>query len=295
VSRRIGWGVLGAAHIAGKAVMPAIAASGNGRIVALASRSAARARELISPFPGARVVESYDALLADPAVDAVYIPLPNQLHREWSLRALEAGKHVLCEKPIALTAVEAEEMAVAAKSSGRHLMEAFMYRFHPGVRAFVAGLRDPLHVAASFGFTVRRPDDIRLQAAMGGGALLDVGCYTISIARWILGEPEQVWARARIRNGVDVTTTALLEFRGGATASVWSSVESAEIQEVTVITRDAVHRRAPAFNARDGDDPYKLMVESFGDSVLNGRPVAIPLEESIANMRTLDRIREVSS
>ncbi len=292
--RRIGWGVLGAAHIAGRAVLPAIVASSNGLLVAMASRSTERAREMLSAYPEVRVLDSYEALLADAEIDAVYNPLPNHLHKEWTLRALDAGKHVLCEKPLALNAREAEEMAAAARAAGRHLMEAFMYRFHPDMSTFLEGLHDSLHVAASFGFTVKRPDDIRMQAPLGGGALLDVGCYTVSVARWILGEPEHVWARSTIRNEVDVTTSALLDFRGGATAAVWSSLESAEIQEVTVITREGVHRRAAAFNTRERHDPYRLMVESFADSVLEDRPVAIPLEESIANMRTLDRIREAA-
>ncbi len=290
--RRVGWGVLGAASIARKAVLPAIAESGNGRLVAMASRSQERAREMLLRHPDAHVLESYDALLADPGVDAIYNPLPNHPHREWTLRALAAGKHVLCEKPLALNAPEAEEMAAAAHASGKHLMEAFMYRFHPGMQEFISELREPLHVAASFGFTVRRPDDIRLQASTGGGALLDVGCYTVSVARWILGEPENVWAQSRLQNGVDVTTSALLTFPGGATAAAWSSLESAEVQELTVITRTDVLRRAPAFNTREQHDPYRLMVESFADSVLHEKPVAIPLEESIANMRVLDRIRE---
>lgn len=287
---RVGWGILGAAHIAGRALLSAIDASGNGRIVAMASRDPARAREMLAPYRKARIAESYESLLADPDVDVIYNPLPNHLHREWTLRAFDAGKHVLCEKPLALNANEAEEMAAAARASGRHLMEAFMYRFHPAMRAFVSELRDPLHVHASFGFTVRRPDDIRLQAELGGGALLDVGCYTVSVARWILGEPETISARSTMRGGVDISTAALLTFPGDATAAVWSSFESAEVQEVMAITRDGVHRRVKAFNTREEHDPYRLMVESFGESVLHDRPVAIPLEESIANMQVLDRI-----
>jgi len=287
--------VLGAAHIARGALLEAIAASRNGEVVAMASRDPARAREMLGPYPDARVLESYDSVLADPRVDVVYNPLPNSLHREWTLRALEAGKHVLCEKPIGLNAGEAEEMEAAASASGKHLMEAFMYRFHPAMREFVTSARGAIHVEASFGFQVREVSDIRVQQALGGGALLDVGCYTVSFARWILGEPEYVGARSTIRNGVDVTTSALLGFAGGATASAWCSLESAEIQEVTVITPESVQRRTTAFTSRkDPDDPYQLMVESFGDSVIHDRPVAIPLSESIANMRVLDRIAEAS-
>jgi xylose dehydrogenase (NAD/NADP) len=133
-------------------VLPAIASSSNGRLVAIASRNRARAEEMASGHAGARVLESYDAVLADPEVDAVYIPLVNDLHKPWTMRALDAGKHVLCEKPLAMDAVEAEEMAAAAHSSGKVLMEAFMYRFHPRVKDFVARLHEPMYVQASFGF-----------------------------------------------------------------------------------------------------------------------------------------------
>jgi D-xylose 1-dehydrogenase (NADP+, D-xylono-1,5-lactone-forming) len=239
----------------------------------------------------ARASESYEALLADPDVDAVYIPLVNNIHKEWTLRALAARKHVLCEKPLAMNATEAEEMAAAAASSGMHLMEAFMYRFHPRTRAFIDELHDPLHVQASFGFSLEDRSNYRLQPELGGGALLDVGCYTVSIARWILGEPEDVLARARVE-GVDMTVSALLQFSGGRTASLWASFESPEEQEVTVVTAESVHRLATPFTSTEEADSYQVMVESFADSVLKDVPVAIPPAESIANMRVLDRIRE---
>ena len=288
------WGMLGAARIAERALLDAFAASRNGRLVAVASRSPDKARALVAEHPDVRVVEGYDALLADAGIDAIYNPLPNSLHKEWSIRALEAGKHVLCEKPIALDAAEAEEMAAAATAAKRHLMEAFMYRFHPAVRELVANARDAIHVSSQFGFKAGDEADIRLQASLGGGALLDVGCYTVSVARWILGEPVDVVAVARVRDGIDLTTSALLIFSGGRTASLWSSVESPAIQEVTVITPGGVLRRSPAFNSREDHDPYQLMLESFGDSVLHSRPLEIPMSESIANMRVLDAIRQAA-
>lgn len=247
---------------------------------------------MLEPYRGASVVDSYEALVADPGIDAVYNPLPNSLHREWTLRALDAGKHVLCEKPIGIDAHEAQEMAAGAERAGRHLMEAFMYRFHPAMREFVEGVREPLHVSATFGFTAGDPHDIRLQAGLGGGALLDVGCYTVSVARWLLGEPEDVSATARFAGDVDMTIAALLTFAGGTTASLWASLESPEEQDLKVVTRSGVLARRPPFTAyRDPHDPYQLMVESFADSILHDRPIAIPLGESIANMRALDRIR----
>ncbi|MGZ6299348.1 MAG: Gfo/Idh/MocA family protein [Candidatus Limnocylindria bacterium] len=287
--------MLGAAWIAGVAVLPAIAASSNGRLVAIAARDAERARQMASPYPGLGVLDSYEAVLADPGVDAVYVPLVNSAHRQWTLRALEAGKHVLCEKPLAMNAREAEALAAAAASSGKLLMEAFMYRFHPRLAALVGGLRDPMYVHATFGFKLEDASNYRLKADLGGGALLDVGCYVVSVARWILGEPSRVLARSRFAHGVDMTTSALLQFDGGATAAVWSSFESPEEQGLAVVTREGVERLERPFTTRDESDPYQLMVESFAKSVIDRIPAAIPLSESIANMRVLDRIRAAAA
>jgi len=235
-------------------------------------------------------------VLEDPEVDAVYIPLVNTLHREWTLRALASGKHVLWEKPLGMNAAEAEEMATAARDARVHLMEAFMYRFHPRAQAFVASVRDALYVHATFGFNLSDPSNYRMHASLGGGALLDVGCYTVNVSRWILGEPDGVLATLKRDrsggDGVDTTVTGLLHFAGGATASVWASFDSPEGQELVVVESERTQRLAMPFSAwRDPDDPYQLMVESFADSVMENRPVAISPEDSIANMRVLDRIR----
>ena len=280
--------MLGAAGIADSAVMPAIRASSNGRLVAIASRDQARARDFASRHAVARVSASYEALLGDSEVEAVYIPLVNSQHKEWTLRAVAAGKHVLCEKPLGMNAGEAEEMGAAADKAGVLLMEAFMYRFHPRPRAFITELRDPMYVHASFGFTLKDPQNVRMKKELGGGALLDVGCYAVSVARWILGEPDGVaaWARG---DEVDMTVSALLHFPGGATASVWASFESPEEQELAVVTKGGRERLEGPFSSRD-PDPYRLMVESFGESVIEGRPAAIPVGESVANMRVLDWI-----
>jgi xylose dehydrogenase (NAD/NADP) len=275
-------------------VLPAIAASSNGRLVALASRSPERARAMLAPYGAAHAVDSYEGLLDRGDVDAVYIPLTNNLHVEWTVRALAAGKHVLCEKPLAMNAAQAEEMASAATRADRLLMEGFMYRFDPRAREFVERVRDPLHVQVSFGFRLHG-DNFRFDAALGGGALFDVGCYTVSMAHWILGEPEQILAWGRMRDGIDMTAAALLISDQGRTASVWASFESPEAQEVTVVSRDAVHRLDRPFTSDGSGLSYRLMVESFADSVLQNRPAEIPLSESIANMRTLDRIRAAFS
>ena len=264
--------------------------------MSIASRNAERARELASFHSFVRVGASYEEVLDDPEVDAVYIPLVNSLHREWTLRSLSAGKHVLCEKPLAMNASEADEMAGAADRARLLLMEAFMYRFHPRTRGFVESLQHPLHTNAWFGFTLSDPSNYRARAALGGGALLDVGCYAVSATRWILGEPDEVFARIR-RGGsghdsVDMSVAALLHFPEGATASLWVSFESPEVQGLEVVERGATKSLEKPFTWRDTDNPYVLMVESFGRSVIEDQPLAIPTSESVANMRVLDRIRE---
>jgi len=290
--------VLGAAWIAGRAVLPAIAASRNGRLVSIASRDPERARAMAAQHSIDKVARNYDDVLADSDVEAVYIPLVNNLHREWTERSLAAGKHVLCEKPLGMSAEEATLMADASRHSGKLLMEAFMYRFHPRMRAFVEGLRGeerPLHVQASFGFPLSDASNYRLRPELGGGALLDVGCYTVSVARWLLGEPDTVLARARFdqKTGVDMSVSSLLHFASGGTASLWCSFESAEEQGVTAVTKKGTYTLERPFTAgQDPHDPYQLMVESFADSVGNGTEPEVSLEESIANMRVLDRIRE---
>ena len=294
--KRIGWGILGAAWIAERAVIPAIAASRNGRLVTIASRDHRRAEKFAAEHAIERVAQDYDAVLRDPGVDAVYVPLINSLHLEWTLRAFAAGKHVLCEKPLGMNAGEAMRMASAASDAGLLLMEAFMYRFHPRMQRFVDDLRgeDLLHVYSSFGFSEQDLGNYRMKPELGGGALLDVGCYTVNVARWLLGEPETVVAQARMhpQAHVDVSTTALLRFGGGASASLWCSFESAEEQRLIVVSSKRTSINERPFSAwRDPEDPYQLMVESFADSVLHGRPVALPIEDTIANMRVLDQVR----
>jgi len=251
----------------------------------MASRDLERGRSL---FDG-RVFGDYAKLLADPEVDAVYLPLPNSLHREWALRALAAGKHVLCEKPLALTAAEAEEMAAAARNAGRLLMEAFMYRFHPRIRSVVAGLQEdpPTELWASFGFPLDAPANYRLDPALGGGALLDVGCYTIDLARWILGEPDWVEAIGRIA-GVDMTVSMTLGFASGARAHLLASFDTPEVQELRA---GKVLLENPFTAWRDPVDPYQAMVEEFSAAALGGLPAPLPLEDSIANLRVVDGVR----
>ena len=252
-SDRVRIGILSTANIARKAVGPAVQACDGAELVAVGSRDEGRARAFADELGIERAHGSYEALLDDPGVDAIYVALPNALHERWTVRALEAGKHVLCEKPLAPTAAACLRMGEAAHEAGRVLMEAFMYRFHPRVLAAITAVREGRVgrvslVDAAFTFRVRRQDDIRLSAALAGGALLDVGCYTVDAARRLLGEqPETVVAVARFgaghdgepqaadgatsragapedRYGVDLETAGLLRFPSGAIATVRSAL-----------------------------------------------------------------------
>ena len=324
VRDRLRWGVLGNATIARRCVIPAIQSSSNGEVLTLASRSPEAARVTAEAHAIPRLYPSYDAVLADPDVDAVYIPLPNHLHRPWTLKALAAGKHVLCEKPLACSAAEAAEMGAAADRHGRLLMEAFMYRFHPRsrrVRDLVTSgaIGRPCLVHATFCFAMD-PQVLadgtapRLRPEMGGGALLDLGCYGVSVARWLLGaEPTEVQAMALYHpGGADLTTIAALRFGDDALATVEASFVAGLRQTYSITgDRGSVELPHDAFIPWEKDaeltvrgpddergtrevvpgvDEYRLMVEHFADAAAGRAPLAYRWEESLANMRVLDAI-----
>src|SRR5579885_709344 len=207
------WGVLSTAKIGLNATIPGIQKSRNGRLAAIASRDLARAEAVAAREPGAKVYGSYDALLEDPEIEAVYIPLPNALHVEWTIRAAEHGKHVLCEKPLAPTAADVRRMIDACDRAGVLLMEAFMYRFHPQIRWALEQLRqgrigDVRLVRSAFHFDISaRPQDIRLQAALAGGSLMDIGCYPLNFARAVFGgAPVGAAAQVVVTPGAEVET-----------------------------------------------------------------------------------------
>ncbi len=319
MTRKLKWGVLGAANI-GRKVIPAIQASSNGEVVALASRDMQKGRAYAAELGIPRLHEGYEALLADPGVEAIYNPLPNSMHAEWTIRAAEAGKAVLCEKPLARTAAEAQQMVDACARLGVPLMEAFMYRFHPQnvrVRALLAegAIGEVGQVRAGFGFRMHplNPANVRLQSALAGGALMDVGCYAVNASRTVFGaEPLRAtaWRNVDARFGVDVSLAGVLEYADGRFATVdcsftsgysgWYMVIGSEgtievpraftpqQDETVVVITDAKNRRREERFA--GIDQYRLMAEAFASAVLAGEPVPWSPADAVNNMRAIDAL-----
>ena len=316
MDRKVNWGILGCAGIAEKAFIPAVRESRNGVLAGIAARDENRARDWAGRFGFLKSHRTYQELVEDPGIDAVYNPLPNDLHAEWSIRAMRAGKHVLCEKPMAMNAGEVREMIGAAEAGGVLLMEGFMYKFHPQMEKTLALIREgkigevrAIHSSFTFQFE-RDGANYRWFSAMGGGALYDVGCYTTSVARLVFGaEPVSVFATARIdpATGVDMTTAAVLEFPGGRFAHCDSSFEAHFQSRLLAVGTEGTLALDRAFSAKDfetaieviqGDakeavripqaNMFTLMVEHFGDALLGRAPLLYPPEDAFGNMRAID-------
>jgi D-xylose 1-dehydrogenase (NADP+, D-xylono-1,5-lactone-forming) len=279
--------------------------------VAVASRDAERAEAFAAEHGLGRAHGSYEALLADPEVDAVYIPLPNSLHVPWSIRALQAGKHVLCEKPLTRRPEEAQAAFDAADQAGLVLAEGFMWRHHEQARRLRELVRDRvvgnvrlLRAAFSF-FALDRSGDVRLQKELDGGGLMDVGCYCVSAMRLLAGEPERVSARQVIGgDGVDVRLAATLSFPGGVLGSFDCGLDMADRSELEVIgdhgslfLPDPWHSRAPRIEVRRPDgtevieiprkDPYACELEDFAAAVRRERPHPFGREDAVGQARTI--------
>ena len=314
----VGFGVLGAgSFVAGRAVLPAIDASPSCRLVAAASRS--------GPVPARwadAAVDDYDDVLAHPDVEAVYLPLPNGLHREWTERAAAAGKHVLCEKPLAPDAETARAMVGACRDAGVLLAEAWMTPFHPRFAralelARSGAIGTVTHVDGRFTFTIgpEAASNYRWDADQGGGALLDVGIYALGAAVELLGaDPVDVAASSTSEHGVDASTTAELRWAGGETAAITCSFVDDEAQELRIVGDDGElgiddeaftggaddRRLRVASHGREriddvpGRDPYRAMVEAFADAVRGRSPWPRPAERSVELLELLDRIRRAA-
>ncbi len=315
---KINWGILGTAKIAVNKVIPALQKSSLGTVVALASRDAFKARAVASQLGIARVHDSYEALLADPGIDAVYIPLPNHLHVPWSLKALAAGKHVLCEKPIALNAREAAELATAArKYPHQKIMEAFMYRFHPQwlrAREIIAsgGIGELRAVHSHFSYWNVDPHNIRNIGAIGGGGMMDIGCYCVSFARWLYdSEPRRVLGMVEMDPtfGTDRLASGILDF-GRGTATFTCSTQLSPYQRANIFgTEGRLELEIPVNAPADRParlwhqhgatvtaltletcDQYTLQADAFARAILDDTPVPTPLDDAVGNMRTIEAV-----
>jgi predicted dehydrogenase len=306
------WGIISTAHI-NRLVIPPAQASDKIELVAVASRDQARAETYAREWGIERAYGSYEALLEDDDVEAVYISLPNSLHTPWSVRALEAGKHVLCEKPLSRRAADVEEAFGVAARTGHILMEAFMYRHHPQTRRLrqlvaegaIGNLR---LVRAAFSFTMPDPENVRLRADVEGGGLMDVGCYCVSGCRLLAGEPSQVFAEQLIGpTGVDVVLTATLRFDEGVFGVLDCGLVLPSRDELEVIGDDGSlflddpwHARQPVIEVRrDGGverieiepaDSYGLELENLSDAIRGRAEPLLGRDDAVAQARVIEAL-----
>jgi predicted dehydrogenase len=320
IMNTVRWGVLSTANIGLQKVLPAMRRGEHIALAAIASRSLEKAQAAAARLGIPKAYGSYEELLADPEIDAVYNPLPNHLHVPWSIAALRAGKHVLCEKPIALTVAEAQELVAAARQHPRlKVMEAFMYRHHPQwqrAHQIVAsgGVGELRTIQSFFSYYNDDPGNIRNQAEIGGGGLMDIGCYNISLSRFLFGdEPRRIFGIVerdpQLRT--DRLVSGILDFAQG-TATFTCSTQLMPYQRVNVVgTRGRVEIEIPVnvppdrpsriWHAHDGTideivfeacDQYEVQGELFSLAVLNDTPVPTPLTDAVANMRVIEAIVE---
>ncbi len=316
--QKVRWGILGAAKIAREKVVPAMQLGKHSEVVALASRSLQHATEIAGTLQIPMAFGSYDQLLASPDIDAVYIPLPNHLHVEWCIKAMQAGKHVLCEKPIALNYPQALELLQAAEQHPAiKITEAFMYRFHPqwlGAKQLVNdGRIGTLKTIQSFfSYFNNDPGNIRNQKDAGGGGLMDIGCYCISLSRFIFdAEPKRVIGLAELdpSTATDRLTAAMLDF-GNGSSTFTCSTQLMAYQRVNILgTEGRIELEIP-FNAppdaavrtfvvtKSGTeeiayepvDQYTLQGDAFSAAILNNSPLPTPLHDAVNNMRVIEAI-----
>ena len=306
------WGILSTARI-NAALIPGLKGSPDSELIAVASRTEERAAAYAREWAIARAHGSYEALLADPEIEAIYISLPNGQHVDWSIRALKAGKHVLCEKPLARLPQDVERAFDEAERADRLLMEAFMWRHHPQskrLRELVDGgaIGELRLVRASFSFPLGDPDDIRLDPALGGGALMDVGCYCVSGARLLAGEPDAVSAQqVTTADGVDVRLAATLRHAGGVLTTLDCALDLPNRSELQAIgsggvlsAHDPWHCRAASFELLRGEegetvsvnpaDSYRLELENLSAAIRGEGAPLLGREDAVAQARVIEAL-----
>jgi D-xylose 1-dehydrogenase (NADP+, D-xylono-1,5-lactone-forming) len=312
VASPVKWGIVSTADINRK-VIPGAYASDKVDLVAVASRDQARAEAYAREWEIPRAYGSYEDLLADPEIEAVYISLPNTLHVEWSIKALEAGKHVLCEKPFTRHPEEADEVFDVAERQGRLLSEAFMYRHNPQTAALEELVRDGAIgelrlIRSTFSYGLYDQENIRLRTDVEGGALMDVGCYTVSGSRLLGGEPERVWGEAWYGpSGTDWVFTGTLRFPGDVLATFdcgTALVERDELEAVgsegSLFLDDPWHCVHPVIEVRsDGQvdrieldrvDSYRLELENVSDAIRGKAELLLGREDALGQARALEAL-----
>jgi xylose dehydrogenase (NAD/NADP) len=309
------WGLLSTAHI-NRRLIPAIGAARRADLLAVASRTQARADTYAAEWGIPRAHGSYEALLQDEDIDVVYVSLPNSLHAEWTVRAADAGKHVLCEKPLAVTVAECDQIISASKCAGVVVIEAVMYLHHPllqKARQLIAhgSVGRVMLVRGSLSISLDRPDDIRWKPELGGGSLWDVGSYPVSFIRWIAGEPDQVFGWQSLGDsGVDQTFAGLLQYSSGVLGTFdcgFCELLRSEAEvfgdegTMTIIQPHVIGPQSRILIRRDDEqeeivlpaaDPYRCEVEALTAAVLDGAPLPVPLSNSRANIATLVALYE---
>jgi D-xylose 1-dehydrogenase (NADP+, D-xylono-1,5-lactone-forming) len=308
---KLQWGLLSTARI-NRAVINPIQKSKRGVLSAVASRDEAKARDFALNWGISRIFGSYEAMLADPEIDVIYNPLPNSLHSEWTIKAVQAGKHVLCEKPLATTSKEVDAMIEASQKTGKMIAEAFMYRHHPQtlkvIEMIQSGAIGSLRlVRSSFSFTLNRTGDVRLNAALGGGSIWDIGCYPVSYARHLIGaEPVEVFGwQVTGESGVDETFVGEMRFPGDIYAQFDCSfrmpfrmaLEIVGSEGTITLKRPFTPRRVEAISLQQGDrstrhlvrsgDLYSYEIEDMHAAILDGKAPRISLLDSRGTVQTI--------
>ncbi len=313
----IHWGVLGWAGIARKEVIPAILKASNSEFFAIASRDQQKLEECSRLFPYKKSYSSYDGLLNDPEVDAIYIPLPNSLHKEWVIKAAQHKKHILCEKPLALTEQDCIEMEAACTANQVKLMEAFMYRYTVKMKRVTELLDSGIigeikHINSSFRFLLREENNIRMNAAVGGGSLWDVGCYPVNLIGMLLNDyPIRISAQQIVKNEVDIALSAVLKYESGILATLNCGFDSQSalnteingttgtmfIPETFLDTPSQIIISSNGIISKhevDSCERYVLEIEDFADAIINHRNPGFSLEETKRNVKLIGEILEIA-
>ena len=313
MSKKVKWGVLGFARIAQLSVIPAIKKANNSQFYGIASRDEKKLKICQKKFGCIKTYTSYDQLLDDPDIQAVYIPLPNSLHKKWTIKAAQKGKHVLCEKPMALTTKEALQMIDACEKNSVKFMEGFMYRYTDRIKKVKELLGNGIigeikFINSNFRFFLNRENTIKMMPELGGGSLYDVGCYPIDFVSMITDkEPTSVLAEYLYEDGVDIMFSGILKYDNGIMATINSGFNAFDkIYSEIIGTKGIIHipdtfldnAGTITVTTDEGTDKisveecerYVLEIEDFADAILNDRSPMIKIEDSIRNMRIIDKL-----